>query len=279
MKKILLILFALIVSISTVSALSYVELMKYDPLPAQAGEYVDVWIKFLNKGNTDLEHAFLRFKPSYPFSLDPTEEAERDLGKLKEGQFSIQKYKIRIDPNAIEGENPIYFEYKECVGCVWTEINPIINIIEAHTDFEIVVQELGKEGTSIAIANIGKNPANSITIKIPKQQDIEVKGISSTIIGNLYAGDYTIATYNLLPKNPENNLEVEIHYTDSLGERHIIKKTIPFMSKKDFYEIYNRIHGLNKNKGYSFWFYITLILLAYIIVKFIKNRRNRKKRK
>ncbi len=279
MKKLILILFALIISISTVTAVSHVQLMRYNPVPAQAGEYVDVWIKFQNKGSSNLEGAAIKFIPSYPFSLDPTEENEKDLGTVIPGQFSIQKFKIRIDKGAVEGDNTITFEYKECIGCVWNEISPTINIIEAHTDFEIVVQELAKEGTSIAIANIGKNPANSITIKIPEQQDIEVKGISSTIIGNLYAGDYTIATYNLIPKNPENNLEVEIHYTDSLGERHIITKTIPYMSKTDFYEIYNRVHGLDKRRGPSFWLITTLILLAYMIAKFIRNRRNRKKKK
>lgn len=278
MKKLLLILFALIISISTVSAATYVQLMRYDPVPAQAGEYVDVWIKFQNKGDGDLEPT-LKFVSSYPFSLDPKEDPERNIGTLIPGQFSIQKFKIRVDKGAIEGDNTITFEYKECAGCVWGEISPAINIIEAHTDFEIVVQELAKEGTSIAIANIGKNPANSITIKIPEQQDIEIKGISSTIIGNLYAGDYTIATYNLIPKNPENNLEVEIHYTDSLGSRHIIAKTIPYMSKTDFYEIYNKLHGFDKRRGPSFWLITTLILLTYIIAKFIRNRRDRKKKK
>ena len=277
-SKILLIFLVLIISLSTVSAVSHVQLMRYDPIPAQAGEYVDVWIKFENKGEK-LEGAALKFVEEYPFSLDPNENPERDLGTLEKGQFSVQKFKIRVDKGAIEGDNIITFDYKECSGCVWDKITPSLNIIEAHTDFEIVVQELGKEGTSIAIANIGKNPANSITIKIPKQEDIEVKGISSTIIGNLGAGDYTIATYNLKPLHSENNLNVEVHYTDSLGERHTIVKTVPFMSKSDFTEIYNKVNGLDQTTGFSLWFYVTLILLAYIIAKFIKNRRDRKKRR
>lgn len=276
MKKLLILLLALILSLSTVSAMSRVQLMRYDPVPAQAGEYVDVWVKFENKGDK-LEGAVLRFKPTYPFTLDPKENPERDLGTLEKGQFSVQKYKIRIDKGAVEGDNSILFEYKECSGCVWNEISSTINIIEANTDFEIVVQELAKEGTSIAIANIGKNPANAITINIPKQDDMEVKGISSTIIGNLDSGDYTIATYNLKPKKDENNLNIEIQYTDSLGVRHKIVKTVPFMSKSDFNEIYNKLQGLDAQKGINIWFYITIILAAYIIAKFIKNRRDKKK--
>lgn len=277
LSKALLVVFVLIISLSSVSAFAYVELLKYDPIPAQAGEYVDVWIKFQNKGDADLNHATLKFKPTYPFSLDPTEKAEIDMGILKAGEFSVQKYKIRIDKGAVEGENTIHFEYKDCLGCTLSEINPVINIIEANTDFEVVVQELSKEGTSIAISNIGKNPANSITIKVPKQKDIEVKGISSMIIGNLASGDYTIATYNLLPKNQENNLELEIHYTDSLGVRHNIIKTVPFMSKTDFYEIYNKLNGLNQGSGFNVWFWITIILVIVWVVKYIKNRRRKKK--
>lgn len=277
MKKLILILLALIVFTSTASAVSHVQLMRYDPVPAQAGEYVDVWIKFENKGDR-LDGAALKFIEEYPFSLDPNENPEKELGTLEKGQFSIQKFKIRIDKNAIEGDNTITFEYKECAGCIWNKITPSINIIEAHTDFEIVVQEIGKEGTSIAIANIGKNPANSITINIPKQEDIEIKGITSTIIGNLDSGDYTIATYNLKPLHSENNLQIEIHYTDSLGSRQIITKTVPFMSKADFTEIYNKINGIDQKSKINIWFFITLVLLAYIIAKFIKAKRAKKRK-
>lgn len=278
MKKILLIFLMMLFSISIVSAATHVQLMRYDPIPAQAGEYVDVWIKLQNKGDSTLEGAAIKFKPSYPFSLDPTEKEEIKLGTLESGQFSVQKYKIRVDKGAVEGENIINFEYKECSSCIKQEISQIINVIEAHTDFEIVVQELSKEGTSIAIANIGKNPANSITLKIPEQEDIEVKGISSTIIGNLHSGDYTIATYNLIPKKYENKLNVEIHYTDSLGERHKIVKTIQFMPKSEFYEIYNKLHGIGET-GINIWFWITIILIAYIVIKKIKNRRAKKKKR
>lgn len=276
-SKILLVMFILVISLSSVSAFGYLEVTKYDPIPAQAGEYVDIWVKFQNKGDQDITHAIVKFKATYPFTLDPTEKAERDLGLLKTGEFAVQKYKIRVDKGAVEGENPISFQYKDCISCTWNEITPIINVIEAVTDFEIVVQELSKEGTSIAISNIGKNTANSITIKIPKQDDFEVKGISSTIIGNLDKGDYTIAAYNIIPQKQENNLNVEISYTDPLGVRHKILKTVPYMSKSDYYEIYNKLNGLDQSSSFNIWFWIAIILVVIWIVKYIRKRRGKKK--
>jgi len=59
------------------------KLMKYDPYPANAGEYVTVWIKIENPGlGSPSEDVQLRVVPEYPFSLEPGETGLEEIGKL-----------------------------------------------------------------------------------------------------------------------------------------------------------------------------------------------------
>ena len=51
---------------------------KYEPYPAEPGEYFDLWLKVRNIGNVEAPDFKFTLKPNYPFSLDPSEVAERD---------------------------------------------------------------------------------------------------------------------------------------------------------------------------------------------------------
>jgi hypothetical protein len=67
----LLLLLLLALAATPAEALS-VKLMKYDPYPANAGEYVTVWIKIENPGlGGPSEDVKLKIIAEYAFSLDP----------------------------------------------------------------------------------------------------------------------------------------------------------------------------------------------------------------
>jgi hypothetical protein len=117
-----------------------------------------------------------------------------------------------------------------------------------------------QDSTTLAIANIGANLASSVIVRIPEQKNFQVTGATATIIGNLDAGDYTLATFELFqtslgnspagnssngpnawnnPNGPasgvnrssmtvKNNLTVEISYTDTLGIRRSVVKSVSF---------------------------------------------------
>jgi hypothetical protein len=114
--------------------------------------------------------------------------------------------------------------------------------------------------TSFSIANIGSNPASSVSVIIPNQQGWRVSGGSSVIIGNLNKGDYTVASFNLQSATSnmtsqnmdfQNNIQnrsgrgnssyqgrqrpmngssnavlMQIAYTDTMGERKIVEKQV-----------------------------------------------------
>ncbi len=95
------------------------------------------------------------------------------------------------------------------------------------TDFDITFSESSSGSVSLSIANVGNNPAASVNVIIPEQDNFKVTGSNSSIIGNLDIGDYTIVTFAITSKSKAintNKLLVLVQYTDSLGNRNTVNK-------------------------------------------------------
>lgn len=195
----------------------------YYPTPVQAGEYFTIWIRAMNNEDNIVENSVIKFKDSYPFYLDPTEQKEVTIDKLEAKSAVTKRFKVRVDEQAKEGDNSIVFEYKDCAGCEWKEKSMPITVVESQTSFDVVLQEITTEGVFIAIANIGKNPANAITVSIPEQENFKTDLTSAAIVGNLESGDYTITSFKISSKqrgtNEKQDLSVQIDYTDPFGTR------------------------------------------------------------
>lgn len=85
--------------------------IKTEPLLLQTGEYADVWIKMTNKGNKKSENTTLEFVPQFPFSVDPDEELKKNFGQILPGQVYQDHFQVRVDENAVQGENDLKFRY------------------------------------------------------------------------------------------------------------------------------------------------------------------------
>ncbi len=81
--------------------------MKYEPFPAEAGKYMKLFLKVENQGVIDAENVVCKLNPEYPFSLDPNEDPVREIGKLGYREDFLLEYKVRIDSNAVRGENEL----------------------------------------------------------------------------------------------------------------------------------------------------------------------------
>lgn len=122
--------------------------------------------------------------------------------------------------------------------------------VESSAEFDITVQDSTTTSTTLAIANIGANTAHSVIVRIPKQENFIVTGASTSIIGNLDAGEYTVASFQITPTGSirnisgwsgerpptggirnisgevEGNLVVEISFTDITGIRRTVQKEV-----------------------------------------------------
>lgn len=207
-----------------------VNLINQDPYPAIPGDYVDVVFQITGVDNPACGVVEFEIKEEYPFSLDPDKENPISIraGTYERGysSFYIAPYKIRIDSDAIDGDNPIEVGYSSTDIELLKEFN--INVEDSRADFEIFVKDY-KPSTNIMtleILNIEENDVEALTIEIPKQDNIEIKGPNRNVVGDLDSNEYTTAEFEAISSG--GDIKLTILYTDSINARRSLEKTINF---------------------------------------------------
>jgi hypothetical protein len=216
-------------------------LANQDPYPADPGSYVNVLFQIENIGTESAGNTTVEIIPQYPFSLDIGTSAITNIGTiagLQTGNNAFQvRYRLRVDDNAINGDNEIKLKVSVGGSSVYNLRTFNISVSNPRTEFAAVAQD----STTLAIANTGANTASSVIVSIPEQEGFRVSGASSTIIGNLNAGDYTLATFQIesmanaggrnftAGSASSNDLKVDISYTDTLGIRRTVELEVPFV--------------------------------------------------
>lgn len=258
--------------------------IRQDPFPSNPGEYTDIYIKIDNTGG-DLANPNFDLVLKYPFSLDPSSDNSTDLPGISAGEKITFHYRLRVDKNALPGDYEI--EFKAFGGADTYYVYYFnIKVDDVTSSFDIALQEVSKDGVSLALSNTGKNTANSITVRIDKQEDFDLLGPSSYIIGNLNAGDYTIVSVQVAPKNidavSQFNLKVQIDYTDTIGNRRTVNKELPVVMsqqiKNGFKELKDfALYGANKTEstGISRIYFYVVIAIAFvlIVISFYRKKR------
>jgi len=164
------------------------------------------------------------------------------------------KYQVIADSNAEAGlyQLDLLLIYDDALSGTEKEVNTIAGVyVGGGTDFDIAFSESSSGTTSFTIANIGSNPAFSVSVIIPQQEGWSVSGSNSMIIGNLNTGDYTVASFGLQSSKTrslvadnqkkltqeellaqrtnmqtQSPLKVQIAYTDTMGKRELVEKEV-----------------------------------------------------
>lgn len=188
MKKPSIVLFVLILSVFMICVLAIpvaakqstqkpsriydiaVTLINQEPDPAEPGQYVDIRFKFDNNGSGIAENVQVEILPKYPFSLLPGEKAVRNIGTLQSMQRGdagiIVKYRLKVDKDAIEGENDLSIRYK-IEGYDWIEPEEFKVNVRTHdailsVDSVQVDKEAFEPGSDGTLKIILSNKADSI---------------------------------------------------------------------------------------------------------------------
>ncbi|GFO96290.1 hypothetical protein ig2599ANME_0479 [groundwater metagenome] len=171
------------------------------------------------------------------------------------------------------------------------------------TNFDVAFSESTGGETSFSVANIGSNPAYSVSVIIPEQRSWRVSGSNSVIIGNLNKGDYTVASFKLqsstsamtsqnrtapaganiqersMQRSMNSSSEkvlMQIAYTDTMGERNIIEKEVKIvgvqnMAVTDGLTAMQGRRGAVQQEGVSYIWY--LIGIAVLVVGLVAYRK------
>lgn len=220
-----------------------VTMVNYDPDPAEAGRYVTIRFKVENSGGETAEDITLELLSQYPFSLDKGENAVKDIGSVRSRQMGdtgvIVDYKLKIDENALEGNNEIEIRYKISNGG-WITPEPFEININPHDILLSVASvdapEMIKPGDvskiDVNLDNLALTFIKEVKVKL-NLDDVPFAPIGSTdkkIIKQMEADSKATASFNLMAEpDAESNLykvPIEIEFFDRLGTLHTKEEVV-----------------------------------------------------
>ena len=103
-----------------------------------------------------------------------------------------------------------------------------LNVENVKADFEVFVKDYDFTTKEITfqILNTDENDVYALTVEVPEQENIIVKGANRNIVGDLDSNDYTTTTFEATPE--EGTIKLKIIYTDAINVRRTILKTVSF---------------------------------------------------
>ena len=210
-----------------------------------------------NTGTSPLKNMVVSWTDPKGVILPVYSDNTKYIKYLDAGESVTVVYSVMADVNADPG---LYTLNIKLVLEDYDSNEQIINttagvFVGGETDFDVAFSESDAGEISLSVANVGNNIAYSVKVSVPKQDNYKVSGSSSTIVGNLEKGDYTIASFdvastqaavgtgdsaggpgtakasaeggNLTAASVEGNpLKVRIEYTDAKGERITVDKEV-----------------------------------------------------
>ena len=230
----------------------------------------------------------------YIKSVDIGESVELDYQVIADSNADPGLYELKLN---LSYDDPITYEEKE--------ISTIAGVnVGGGTDFDVALSGSSGLETSFSVANIGSNPAYSVSVIVPQQNGWQVSGSNSVIIGNLNKGDYTVASFNLVStqqmtdlqdqdlkradvgemtrQSPamqgSNGLIIRIDYTDTIGERKVIEKEVAINSPQDIgSEMPSGKTGRIQQNAFETykWYIVGFIILITGLVLYSKYRRRK----
>ncbi|GEM_PF-440244 len=254
------------------------KLVSQDPYPAIQGDYVKLIFQLSGNGvtNPSCGKIYFELAENFPISFDPgaSRVSVIQSGSYSQGfqSFVLFPYKVRVDPDALDGENTLEVFYSSNYGSNTLLKKEEFNftVEDVRTDFEVSIKDYEKSTNTMTfeILNIGKADVDALTAEIPKQENIEVKGSNRNIIGSLDSSEDTTFDFEAIPKKGE--ILVNLLYTDKTGARRSLEKKILF--EPSYFEGRSR-----DNSGISLTWIIIIIAVVIAGVVLARNRIRRRK--
>jgi len=206
-----------------------IEIASIKPKTLKLGEMTNMSFTILNRGNTITNAIFTWVSPDG--ALLPIGASNRVIiPSIKANSYYEVRSEVVVSSSIVPGIHPInmYIQYIDKSGINQTVTSVAGIEISGETDFDVILQEYTAGSATLAIINTGSTSAYSTVVRIPQQEYFRVVGTSSSVIGNLNAGDYTLVSFQIMPlrANVTQKLLVEISYTDLLGVRRNVQKEV-----------------------------------------------------
>jgi len=239
-----------------------------DKAKLQPGTETDLKFIVTNTGNSPLQNLVFSWSESNGAVLPVYSDNTKYIRYLDIGKSVDLDYKVIADVNAKPGlyKLNLNLKYESVQNSTLTSISTSAGIfIGGETDFDVAFSQSTAGQTSLSVSNTGNNPAQSVSVRVPQQNNFRVSGSDSAIIGNLDKGDYTVVSFQITQSGMgnftganrqrtstqnsqtgvnsqnnaagfagrNNNLKVIIDYTDTTGERRSVEKNVSIQFRTD----------------------------------------------
>ena len=238
------------------------EIIHIDKTNLVPGKQTSLKFTINNVGNAPLNDLTFNWVNEDKIILPVGSDNTKYIKSLDIGESVELDYQVIADSNAYPGlyELKLYLSYDDPITYEEKVISTIAGVnVGGETDFDVALSDSSGSETSFSVANIGSNPAYSVSVIVPQQNGWQVSGSNSVIIGNLNKGDYTVASFNLVSTQQMTDLEdqnlkrvdvqemtrqrptvqesngliIQIAYTDTIGERKLIEKEVAINSPQN----------------------------------------------
>lgn len=250
-----------------VTSKEFAEIIYIDKTKLMPGKETQMTFTINNIGNAPLQNMVFSWEEPDSIILPVGSDNTRYIKFLGPGESIPLKYtvvaSVNANPDLYALDLNLEYDVKDETGSTQKKIVSTRAgiFVGGKTDFDVTFSESSQGQTSLSIANVGSNPALSVTVRVPSQQGFRVQGSTDAIVGNLDKGDYTIVSFQISQASgagqagavrtgeqrqgfsdmtneerqqmrqrfagQNNNLQVVIDYTDTTGERQSLEKTVP----------------------------------------------------
>ncbi len=232
------------------------EIIHIDKTVLVPGKQSSLKFTINNVGNAPLRDLTFNWENDDKVILPVGSDNTKYIKYIDIGNGTDLEYQVMADTNAQPGlyKLNLYLTYEDPILNQTEKITTFAGVyVGGGTDFDVAFSDNANGETSFSVANIGSNPANSVSIIIPEQPGWMVSGSNSVIIGNLNKGDYTVASFKLQSSMSDANFQnrtgrnqgrytprsnyssmnsssdtvhIQIAYTDTMGERNVVDKNV-----------------------------------------------------
>lgn len=249
-----------------------VTLVNQDPYPAIPNDYFKIVFQVNGVHDSACKNMVFEIIEKFPFTV----QGETKYTLKKNTYVYDYKtdwmipYTLEVDKNALDGNSELTVKYYQQASDTQFTEKFNISIEDSRADFEIHVKDYDyktKELT-IEILNIADVDVEALTLEIPKQDNIDIKGANRIVVGDLDSNEYSSADFDAVID--DGSIEITIIYTDQIGIRRSITKTIAFDS--NYFTA-----RLGDAQQTSFYYYIIVIIIIALVTWWIIKKSKKKK--
>jgi len=209
-----------------------VTMLNQDPYPAIQGEEVKIVFQVDGVSNTECGNIEFELIEKYPITISQDSEKMYSISSgtfVKDYKsFFLAPFKVKISEDAIDGDNIIEVKYKSGANSGYETKQFNLNVKDTRANFEVYVKEYDLVNRNIIfeILNIAENNIEALTVEIPKQNNIIIKGSNREIVGDLDSNEYTTADFEAIVK--DGIIKVVLRYSDEINERRSVEVEVEY---------------------------------------------------